>query len=420
MITRPQLALGIGGQLLRPSPQATHTLSFFFSLLTVQLVPTSGEVNTWEFAGRGLFEEMAYLGAMLLLTSVPAVPRLDGIFLSLNSINAAYSATQWALEFEAMARVGINFVCVRAALVGRSNSTAGGCTLGTYTAYYPTTLAPTKCYTHAALADGSSALGNVLDGAATHGVQVHITPAMPHSPFAWPGGADYFAQLTDLQVAAFADVWAAYPQHHETIVGVYSSLEQWNGLGWMKDSVAGPMATDYFEPLARRVRGLSDSTALQVWASPYYVGNRTLHSSAQNASSYAAYWARVWAAAPSFDWIALQDSRGWQGNSDAEVAVALAALQAAAAAAGPTQALWSNVELFEGWPAPCEYPTKCGRHPAPIARIVMQLASENPFVGGRHIAWEWSSCLSPQTNVNTSRLYADYAQYVGANVSGIV
>ena len=82
------------------------------------------------------------------------------------------------------------------------------------------------------------------------------------------------------------------------------------------------------------------------------------------------------------------------------------------------QALWSNVELFEGWPAPCEFPTKCGRHPAPIERIVKQLASEDPFVEGRHVAWEWATCLSPWTNANTSRLYADYALYVGANISG--
>lgn len=149
------------------------------------------------------------------------------------------------------------------------------------------------------------------------------------------------------------------------------------------------------------------------------MGNHSLHPTAQSASSYADFWATMWANAPSFGWIALQDSRGWQGNSDAEVAVALAALQGAAAASGPAQQLWSNVELFEGWPAPCEYPTKCGRHPAPIERIVKQLASEDPFVGGRHIAWEWASCLSPLTNANTSALYVDYARYVGANVSNV-
>ena len=359
---------------------------------------------------------------------VPTVPHLNGIFLSLYSADANYSASEWALEFEAMAAVGISFVGVRAALAGSSSATVGGCTLGTYTAYYPTTLTPSRCFTQV---NGGSALGNVLDGAALHGVKVHITPAMPHTPFAWPPSAktqpnktdaEYFAQLTDLQASAFADIWAAFPQHHDTIVGVYTALEQWNGVGWMTESVAVPMATDYFEPLASRVRAASGSADLQVWASPYYVGNLTLHTTAQNASSYAAYWSRVWAAAPSFNWIALQDARGWQGNSDAEVAVALGALELAAAAAGPSQTLWSNVELFEGWfdnGTACAYPNKCGRHPAPIERVVKQLTSEDRFVAGRHIAWEWASCLSPRTNVNTSRLYSDYAKYVGADVTGI-
>ena len=82
----------------------------------------------------------------------------------------------------------------------------------------------------------------------------------------------------------------------------------------------------------------------------------------------------MWALAPDFDWIALQDARGWQGNSDAEVAAALTELRVAANASG--RELWSNVELFEGWPLPCIYPTKCGRHPAPFERIEKQLASE--------------------------------------------
>ena len=100
----------------------------------------------------------------------------------------------------------------------------------------------------------------------------------------------------------------------------------------------------------------------------------------------------------------------------------LQALEGAARASGPRQALWSNVEIFEGWNAPnathpngsiCEYPTACGRHPAPIARIVAQLESEDPYVVG-HVAWEWSTCLSPFTSADTSLLSDDYAAYVGA------
>ena len=73
--------------------------------------------------------------------------------------------------------------------------------------------------------------------------------------------------------------------------------------------------------------------------------------------------------------------------------------------------VWSNVELFEGWPLPCEYPKKCGRHPAPIERIIKQLQNEDPYVHG-HVAWEWMSCLSPNTNTNTSKLYDAYVEYL--------
>ena len=343
-------------------------------------------------------------------------PHLSGVFLSLSAADVTRSTTSWNGEFDAMRHVGINFVVVRAALVGSSSAIAGGCTLGTYTAFYATKLTPANCYLPSAGSGGT--LEKLLDAAAAHNVSVHITPAMPHTPFAWPPSqetqpnktvATYFAQLTDLQYRAFADIRAAYPQHRDTIRGVYTALEQWNGPSWMSPHVADPLATEYFQALATRVKAL-DAT-LAVWASPYYVGNQTLHTTAASAADYGAYWQRLWSLAPSFDWIGLQDARGWQGNSDKEVAQALAAL--ATAAATEKRELWSNIELFEGWPLPCEYPTKCGRHPAPMARIAKQLASEAPLVGGKHIAWEWTSCLSPYTNADTAQLYKDYTAYLG-------
>jgi hypothetical protein len=312
-------------------------------------------------------------------------------------------------------------------LVGSSSATAGGCVLGTYTAYYKTSLSPSHCY--AVSQTAGTALENLLDGAAAHNITVHVTPAMPHRPFAWPPSsatqpnktaATYFTQLADLQVSAFADIWAAFPQHHKTIGGVYTALEQWNGPGWMGATVADALAREYLGPLSVRVKTIGASrrgasrpdaaTSLQVWGSPYYVGNKTLHPTASSPEDYASFWQSTWRLAKGFDWIGLQDARGWQGNSDAEVAQALASL--AHVAKAEDRQLWSNVELFEGWPLPCEYPKPCGRHPAPIERIVAQLASESPHVGGRHIAWEWSSCLSPYTNENTSALYAQYAEYV--------
>ena len=51
-----------------------------------------------------------------------AVPRLDGIFLSLYSANLNYSAAAWADEFAAMRAVGIRFAAVRAALQGTATA----------------------------------------------------------------------------------------------------------------------------------------------------------------------------------------------------------------------------------------------------------------------------------------------------------
>ena len=350
----------------------------------------------------------AAAAAAAAATALPA--HLEGIFLSLYSANEDYTEDAWRREFAAMRAVGIKFAAVRAALVGSSSATKGGkCPLGTYTAYYGTHLTPSDCYTILKDANGTTPLDRLLAGAASNNVSIHITPAMPHTPYAWPHSPvpKYFQLLANMQAAAFDDIWRQYSQYQSIIVGVYTALEEWNGIGWMQYNES--IAHDYLQPLASAVR--SGRQQLEVWASPYYVGNHTLHTNAYSAKAYAAFWKRVWQLAPDFGWIALQDSRGWQGNSDAEVAEALTELAAAAHATG--RALWSNVEIFEGWPKGCIYPTKCGRHPAPIDRVVKQLASEDTIVPRRHIAWEWSSCLSPYTNKNTSALYADYVAYLG-------
>ena len=155
---------------------------------------------------------------------------------------------------------------------------------------------------------------------------------MPHSPFAWPHKPvdTYFGALAELQASAFEDIWNAYPEYRGTITGVYTALEEWNGVGWMQYNQS--LAEHYLQPFAARTKSISSS--VQVWASPYYVGNLSLHRTARSPAEYAAFWQRVWQLAPAFDWIALQDSRGWQGNSDEEVAAALSDLRVAARASG--------------------------------------------------------------------------------------
>ena len=343
-------------------------------------------------------------------TTPSTVPYLQGIFLSLYSIDTQYTPSQWEKEFKAMSSVGIKFVALRAALQGTSNDTLSGqCILGLYKAYYSTSLTPSVCYQNDMTSQ--TTFVNILSAAQKYNISVHITPVMPHTPFSWPISpkVKHYTNLAKLQTDVFMNVWKMYPSYHDTIVGVYTSIEEWNGINWMDDANAIPLATNYFEPLSENVRHLTGKNSLQVWASPYYVGNLTLHPTAQNASSYANFWKRIWKLAPSFDWIALQDSMGWQGNNFDEVKEVLIELKKAGQDSNRT--VWSNVELFEGSPLPCIYPKKCGRQPASIERIVAQLKNEDPYVVG-HIAWEWMSCLSPYTNAKTLKLYNDYEKYI--------
>ena len=117
-------------------------------------------------------------------------------------------------------------------------------------------------------------------------------------------------------------------------------------------------------------------------------------------------------------------------------------------------AKWSNVELFQAWPPSCEWSEATGhcrgRAPAPMHRIVTQMETASavlarPGAGGAEvratatatgagtdtdidtdtagdvvlIAWEWTSCLSPNGGTgkaNISSLAADnyraYQEYL--------
>ena len=121
--------------------------------------------------------------------------------------------------------------------------------------------------------------------------------------------------------------------------------------------------------------------------------------------------------APDLDLIAPQDSMGAQGNSFANVSAFLGNASGASRRQGRTP--WTNVELFEVWPPNCQWAPRraCrGRHPAPFERIKRQLANEAPLIrpGGKMIAWEWYSCLSPNggpDNVWANETRANYEQY---------
>ena len=74
----------------------------------------------------------------------------------------------------------------------------------------------------------------------------------------------HYDNLTDLQARAFADILSAFPNHRDTITGVYTGLEEANTRGWMEPTNLQALATHYFEPLAQRVRKISGAPSLQV------------------------------------------------------------------------------------------------------------------------------------------------------------
>ena len=356
-------------------------------------------------------------------TGAATVPALTGTFLAID-VGRDFTQADWDRELAAMRGLGMTWVAARAAMrensAGPANaSMAAECPIGIWSANYPSTLQPEACYgarEPSALAGG--AIGGILRAANASGMKVHIGAAMPHDEGGLPGGTriasaeEIYDRLGNLHADVMLDIAKAFPSLTHVIAGCYTDVELWNTRSWTSAANANNLAA-YYEIIGLRLKaagGPFHGSNMTVWASPYYIGNATLHHGVQSAASYAAFWGDVFRLAPSFDAIALQDSRGWQGNTDAMVAAVLPLLRDAVTANGG--ALWSNTEVFEGWPAPCEYPVRCGRHPAPIARVVAQLRTEAPFVTQR-TAWEWLTCLSPFTNNNTAALFRGYSEAIG-------
>ena len=350
-------------------------------------------------------------------------PHLNGIFLSLDEGNAKLSAEQWRQEFEAMKAVKIEFFAIRSVLSARNSYTTGGCKLGHFEAFYNSSMLPSDCYTQVGSTAPGGTLGIILEQAQAVGLKVHFGGLMPSARFRGPGGktpqgvVEWYRDLAVLQAECAKDVWRQFPQYHETIKGFYTDLEENNLPDWYRSSKE--LSDHYLDPIAVDVKKLL-SPDLKVWASPYAVYNWSLHNRTDahehgellNASEYAAFWGDVLDAAPAFDLIAPQDSVGWMANTVTEVSASLKALRAATLKAKPPRELWSNVELFEGWPEPCWFPTPCGRHPAPIERIVAQICAESE-IAATLVAWSWGE-LSPSgfASNSSAALYKQYASFV--------
>lgn len=385
--------------------------------------------------------------AVRAANATPALPlaRLKGVFLAVSSTTAQWSSAQWRAELQAMADVHVEFAAVRAAAVQVTDSASPECPQGVFETYYPSQLTPTQCFRQVG-ANGTDAprgaLGRIFDEAA--GISVDGQPFRLHVGVAYgrlpSTSADGWKAWAWLQWRIAQDVYEAFGGDISLVAGagapsavgggighdapdvpvlegIYTGVEANNLVSYEKEWT--DYAGHFLCPLARDIKS-NLSAALTVWASPYYVGNRTQHPQPLlNASTYGALWGSTLRSCPHLDLIAPQDSMGAQGNSFQNVSDYLAAMTAQSIAANRT--IWSNTELFavgDGVPGQA-----CNtRQPGSWDRILHQMQNEAPIVsragpGAGLICWEWSTYLSPfaagcpWSNVSRAH-YAMYKAYV--------
>ena len=344
-------------------------------------------------------------------------PHLDGIFVSFSNATAHWTEAQWRTDIRSMQTVSMSFFVIAHTAVSIGNATTA-CPSGVYEAYFPPPPSHAACFKQIGDLDApGGTVGNVLRAASAVGLDVHIGLGLVEHGF----GLDDWSSLA--QIRAFATTQAllarqlfAISNASASVTGFYTVVEESNGWTWMEN--IDDFAHHYLNPVAADIKSMRSD--LLVWSSPYAVANRTRYPATEwlPPAVYSELWEMAFLFAPAFDHVAQQDSMGALANSLGDVREILGNLSAASTRQRRT--LWSNVELFEVWPPSCRWPQPChGRHPAPFARIRAQLANEAALVGpnGRLIAWEWSSCLSPNNGSSqwpgeTRANYDEYRRYL--------
>jgi hypothetical protein len=338
-------------------------------------------------------------------------PHLHGIFLDLTEITAQWSEAEWRVDLQSMRDVGLTFLVVHHTASGVSDA-SDLCPLGRYASYFPTSMA---CFHQTGSNATGGAVGTIIRAAAAVGLRVHLGLAIQKHLTEPDGQNPLYANATvlqafrELQSGVARALWTAFGSSN-VISGFYTVIEQPQNYAsflphWM------PMARDYLQPLAHYIkrelppRRSDDGEGLLVWSSPDAVGNwsRYPRQDMLGPQLYADLWEQAFLVAPDFDLTALQDSLGAAGNSLENASNFLGNLSLAAARQGRRQ--WSNIELFQTLPRDCRWAAHkpcTGRAPAPMERVLEQIASAaralNASAAGAGqvtVAWEWTSCLSP-------------------------
>lgn len=391
--------------------------------------------------GGNTLQFLMYLQALLLLLLPPlsdavSKPRLRGIFVDLTPTTMGWTAAEWTTDLRSMATAGIEFLVVHHSAVGDANISTT-CPAGTYEAYFE--LNDTDC-----IRGSGATLAAVLQAAKVVGLRVHlglaeqeklgpVVDGVRRNPlYGRYANATAVAQFQEVQATLARGLWGQFGSTG-VVAGFYTVLEEPQNFAsslpdWER------LALHYFQPLAHYIKhslepiGRYDPGKLLVWSSPDAVGNYSRYHRAYMLGPrlYGDLWEQMFLFAPEFDHIALQDSQGERGqNSLADTAAFLG--NCSAAGLRQNRSIWSNVELFQAWPPSCEWSKASGhcrgRAPAPMDRIVTQLATASAVLDSAGatqeailIAWEWTTCLSPNGGsgkANISKLAADnYRAYL--------
>lgn len=368
------------------------------------------------------------------------VPHLTGVFMNIDRVADVWTASDWRADLADMKAAGIEFFIVHHLARATNRTLDDECPLGYYDTYYtPRSQQPGErvpCLQPRG-EPGGSALTLLLEAAAELHLEVYLGFAMTATPLFVDHGRAMNLTLLDSYTRLCEQIgheaWGSVSDTHRAAIrGWYTMLEEWNDGMW--SSLAPIWASRFLNPLARTLKTQLRPRSpvpinATVFSSPYYVGNQTRRPYAKygdlSPTQNGLLWEQVlklWA--PELDLIAPQDAMGAQGNSFLNVSNYLSEIAAASRRA--QRRVWSNTELFEVYPQSCQWPATChGRHPAPFSRIKRQLANEAPLVDAL-IAWEWTSCLSPQAGRllyrdqypnATAELYAKYIAYIGSQSS---
>lgn len=340
--------------------------------------------------------------------------RFSGIFVAVTNHTSYWTAAQWETDVKSMADAGISFLVIphTSRMVAPPNAT---CPHGAFTTLYPpTNLTPQACYTQLGAHTPGGTLGRIAAAAAKWRVGLHLGLAFAPYEDGFPAaGNATFTAWGGYQARTALHLHGLYGA---AVAGVYTEIEWYNSRAWME--AMAEYGSRYLGSIAAAV-GTLPVPRPRVWSSPYSIGNRSrFPTGVASPPEYGRRLAQMAAAAgPHYGGVAMQDSMGAQGNSFQNASDFLGGVVAALGYAGT----WANVELFEVWPPDCQWPAPChGRHPAPFARIQQQMANEAARLGPDPvlIAWEWHSCLSPNSAGDPSVPFpeaarANYDAYMG-------